>query len=169
MFLRAFAVLLPLLVARATQNRRCASGPMCGSGANRFTSRGELGSLDPAVLQLVEYRRRARFFALRNQAIDGMVISLDELFGPPRWVATADHPRRGRIPRGDCGCRSSWHADYARPKGKSVAVESGALGAFGEPGVALNGMRASDVNVVHLESNSNQGRSKRSRSMAPSR
>jgi NitT/TauT family transport system substrate-binding protein len=39
-------------------------------------------------------------------------------------------------------------------KGKSVAVESGALGAFVlSRALTLNGMQASDVNVVHLESN----------------
>ena len=39
-------------------------------------------------------------------------------------------------------------------EGKSVAVESGALGAFVlSRALALNGMQASDVNVVHLESN----------------
>jgi NitT/TauT family transport system substrate-binding protein len=39
-------------------------------------------------------------------------------------------------------------------KGRSVAVESGALGAFVlSRALTLNGMQASDVNVVHLESN----------------
>src|SRR5205823_2664162 len=39
-------------------------------------------------------------------------------------------------------------------KGKSVAVESSALGAFVlSRALALNGMQASDVNVVHMESN----------------
>ena len=39
-------------------------------------------------------------------------------------------------------------------KGKSVAVESSALGAFVlSRALALNGMQASDVNVVHRESN----------------
>ena len=43
-------------------------------------------------------------------------------------------------------------------KGKSVAVESGALGAFVlSRALALNGMQASDVNVVHLESNEQPG------------
>jgi NitT/TauT family transport system substrate-binding protein len=38
--------------------------------------------------------------------------------------------------------------------GKSVAVESGALGAFVlSRALALNDMQASDVNIVHLESN----------------
>jgi len=39
-------------------------------------------------------------------------------------------------------------------KGKSIAVESSALGAFVlSRALALNGMQTSDVNVVHLESN----------------
>jgi len=39
-------------------------------------------------------------------------------------------------------------------KGKSVAVESSALGAFVlSRALAINGMQAADVNVVHLESN----------------
>ena len=42
----------------------------------------ELGSLDPAPVQLVEYPSASEVLrAFRNQAIDGMVISLDELFG----------------------------------------------------------------------------------------
>ena len=39
-------------------------------------------------------------------------------------------------------------------RGKRVAVESGALGAFVmSRALTLNGMKASDVNIVHLESN----------------
>ncbi|HEY0338773.1 MAG TPA: hypothetical protein VGC70_15620, partial [Burkholderiales bacterium] len=42
----------------------------------------ELGRLDPTVVQLVEYPSASEVLrAFRNQAIDGMVISLDELFG----------------------------------------------------------------------------------------
>ena len=42
----------------------------------------ELGQLDPAVVQLVEYPSASEVLrAYRNEAIDGMVISLDELFG----------------------------------------------------------------------------------------
>jgi NitT/TauT family transport system substrate-binding protein len=42
----------------------------------------ELGKLDPASVQLVEYPSASEVLrAFRNQAIDGMVISLDELFG----------------------------------------------------------------------------------------
>ena len=54
-------------------------------------------------------------------------------------------------------------------KGKSVAVESGALGAFVlSRALAINGMQASDVNVVHLESNEQPARSRRAGSTAPS-
>jgi NitT/TauT family transport system substrate-binding protein len=43
-------------------------------------------------------------------------------------------------------------------KGKSVAVESSALGAFVlSRALALSGMEAGDVNVVHLESNEQPG------------
>src|SRR6476646_3107541 len=42
----------------------------------------ELGKLDPAAVQLVEYPSASEVLrAYRNEAIDGMVISLDELFG----------------------------------------------------------------------------------------
>ena len=57
----------------------------------------ELGQLDPAVVQLVEYPSASEVLrAFRNQAIDGMVISLDELFGlaadgfKPRIVLVVD-------------------------------------------------------------------------------
>ena len=57
----------------------------------------ELGQLDPAAVQLVEYPSASEVLrAFRNQAIDGMVISLDELFGlavdglQPRVVLVVD-------------------------------------------------------------------------------
>ena len=116
----------------------------------------ELGQLDPAVVQLVEYPSASEVLrAFRNQAIDGMVISLDELFGlAADGLAAAGHPGRGHVPRRRCGRRPSRHAAMQDLKGKPVAVESGALGAFVlSRALALEGMQASDVNVVHLESN----------------
>src|SRR5215471_21572533 len=57
----------------------------------------ELGRLDPSVVQLVEYPSASEVLrAFRNQAIDGMVISLDELFGlavdglQPRVILVVD-------------------------------------------------------------------------------
>ena len=116
----------------------------------------ELGRLDPATVQLVEYPSASEVLrAFRNQAIDGMVISLDELFGlavdglDPRVILVVDVSHGADVVVGRQGMRAMGDL-----KGKSVAVESGALGAFVlSRALALNGMLASDVNVVHLESN----------------
>ena len=116
----------------------------------------ELGYLDSAVVQLVEYPSASEVLrAYRNQAIDGMVISLDELFGlavdglQPRIILAVDVSHGADVVVGRPGMKSMQDL-----KGKSVAVESGALGAFVlSRALTLNGMQASDVNVVHLESN----------------
>ena len=116
----------------------------------------ELGHLDPAVVQLVEYPSASEVLrAYRNQAIDGMVISLDELFGlavdglQPRIILVVDVSHGADVVVGRRGMKTMQDL-----KGKSVAVESGALGAFVlSRALTLNGMQASDVNVVHLESN----------------
>ena len=116
----------------------------------------ELGRLDPAAVQLVEYPSASEVLrAYRNQAIDGMVISLDELFGlavdglQPRIILVVDVSHGADVVVGRRGMQTMRDL-----KGKSVAVESGALGAFVlSRALALNGMQASDVNVVHLESN----------------
>lgn len=115
----------------------------------------ELGRLDPAAVQLVEYPSASEVLrAYRNQAIDGMVISLDELFGlvvdglQPRIILVVDVSHGADVVVGRRGMQSMHDL-----KGKAVAVESGALGAFVlSRALALNGMQASDVNVVHLES-----------------
>src|SRR4029078_10689108 len=84
-----------------------------------------------------------------------MVISLDELFGlaadglQPRVVLVVDVSHGADVLVVRRGMRTM--RDRA---GKSVAVESGALGAFVlSRALALNGMQAGDVEVVHLESN----------------
>jgi NitT/TauT family transport system substrate-binding protein len=107
-------------------------------------------------VQLVEYPSASEVLrAYRNQAIDGMVISLDELFGlaadglDPRIIVVVDVSHGADVVVGRGGMKS-----MSDLKGKSVAVESGALGAFVlSRALALSGMQASDVNVVHLESN----------------
>jgi len=116
----------------------------------------ELGRLDAKAVQLVEYPSASEVLrAFRNQAIDGMVISLDELFGlaadgfQPRIVLVVDVSHGADVVVGRSGMRTMRDL-----KGKSVAVESSALGAFVlSRALAVNGMQASDVNVVHLESN----------------
>jgi len=120
----------------------------------------ELGKLDPSTVQLVEYPSASEVLrAFRNQAIDGMVISLDELFElavdglQPRIILVVDVSNGADVVVGRRGMRTMRDL-----KDKSVAVESGALGAFVlSRALALNGMQASDVNVVHLESNEQPG------------
>jgi NitT/TauT family transport system substrate-binding protein len=116
----------------------------------------DLGRLDASAVQLVEYPSASEVLrAYRNQAIDGMVISLDELFGlaadglDPRVVLVVDVSDGADVVVGRQGMRTMQDL-----KGRSVAVESGALGAFVlSRALALSAMQASDVNVVHLESN----------------
>ena len=120
----------------------------------------ELGQLDPKAVQLVEYPSASEVMrAFRNQAIDGMVISLDELFGiaadglQPRIILVVDVSHGADVVVGRPGMRTMKDL-----KGKRVAVESGALGAFVlSRALALDGMQASDVSVVHLESNEQPG------------
>jgi NitT/TauT family transport system substrate-binding protein len=116
----------------------------------------ELGRLDAAAVQLVEYPSASEVLrAYRNQAIDGMVISLDELFGlavdglEPRIVLVVDVSNGADVVVGRPGMRSMRDLE-----GKPVAVESSALGAFVlSRALAINGMQAADVDVVPLESN----------------
>ena len=116
----------------------------------------ELGYLDPKAVQLVEYPSASEVHrAFRNQAIDGMVISMDELFGlavdglQPRIILVVDVSLGADVVVGRAGMRTMNDL-----KGKRIAVERGALGAFVlSRALALNGMHAGDVNVVHLESN----------------
>ena len=116
----------------------------------------ELGYLNPKAVQLVEYPSASEVLrAFRNQAIDGMVISLDEALGlavdglQPRIILVVDVSHGADAVVGRAGMRSMKDL-----KGKRVAVESGALGAYVlSRALALNGMHASEVKVVHLESN----------------
>jgi NitT/TauT family transport system substrate-binding protein len=116
----------------------------------------ELGHLDPKTIRLVEYPSASEVLrAFRNQTIDGMVISLDELLGlaadglQPRIILVVDISHGADVVVGRPGMRTMRDL-----KGRRVAVESGALGAFVlSRALALDGMQASDVNVVHLESN----------------
>jgi len=120
----------------------------------------ELGHLPPQSVQLLEYPSASEVLrAFRNQAIDGMVISLDELFGlaaegmRPRVILVVDVSHGADVILGRAGMRSMQDL-----RGRRVAVESGALGAFVlSRGLALNGMQASDVTVVQMESNEQPG------------
>ncbi len=156
----SFAVLLPLTGCMREPDTALRIGTNVWIGSEPLYLARELGRLDPATVQLVEYPSASEVLrAYRNQAIDGMVISLDELFGlavdglQPRVILVVDVSHGADVVVGRRGMRSMHDL-----KGKSVAVESGALGAFVlSRALALNGMQASDVNVVHLESNEQPG------------
>ena len=120
----------------------------------------DLGHLDSRAVQLVEYPSASEVLrAFRNLAIDGMVVSLDELLGlaadglQPRAILVIDISNGADAVVGRAGMRA-----MSDLKGKSVAVESGALGAYMlSRALTLNGMETSDVRVVHLESNEQPG------------
>jgi NitT/TauT family transport system substrate-binding protein len=161
-FLAAALALAAALVAGCA--RESESGLRIGTnvwiGSEPLYLARELGHLDPAAVQLVEYPSASEVLrAYRNQAIDGMVISLDELFGlavdglQPKIILVVDVSNGADVVVGRPGMRSMRDL-----KGKSVAVESGALGAFVlARALAISGMQAGDVNVVHLESNEQPG------------
>jgi NitT/TauT family transport system substrate-binding protein len=149
-------LLLPLIGCTREPETALRIGTNVWIGSEPLYLARELGRLDPAAVQLVEYPSASEVLrAFRNQAIDGMVISLDELFGlvgdglQPRIILVVDVSHGADVVVGRRGMRTMHDL-----KGKSVAVESSALGAFVlSRALALNGMQASDVNVVHLESN----------------
>lgn len=155
----AGAGLLPL-AALAACTRPAKPGLRIGTnvwiGCEPLYLARELGKLDSTHVQLVEYPSASEVLrAFRNQAIDGMVISLDELFGlaadgfDPRAVLVVDVSHGADAVIGRAGMKSM--RDLA---GKSVAVEGGALGAYMlSRALALSGMQPGDVRVIHLESN----------------
>src|SRR4029434_5159590 len=87
----------------------------------------ELGRLDPTAVQLGEYPSASEVLrAFRNQAIDGMVISLDELFGlavdglQPRVVLVVDVSHGADVVVGRPGMKTMRDL-----KGTSGAADSG--------------------------------------------
>jgi NitT/TauT family transport system substrate-binding protein len=154
--LACIALLLPLFGCMREPETALRIGTNVWIGSEPLYLARELGRLDPTVVQLVEYPSASEVLrACRNQAIDGMVISLDELFGlavdglQPRIILVVDVSHGADVVVGRRGMQTMHDL-----KGKSVTVESSALGAFVlSRALALNGMQASDVNVVHLESN----------------
>ena len=150
------ALALPLFGCTRTPDPVLRIGTNVWIGSEPLYLARELGRLDAKTVQLVEYPSASEVLrAFRNQAIDGMVISLDELFGlaadgfKPRIVLVVDVSHGADVVVGRGGMKTMRDL-----KGKSVAVESSALGAFVlSRALAINGMQAGDVNVVHLESN----------------
>lgn len=116
----------------------------------------DLGHLDAKRVRMVEYPSASEVLrAYRNQAIDGMVISLDELLGlaadgqHPRIVLVADVSHGADVVVGRPGMRTMQDL-----RGRKVAVESGAVGALVlSRALSQAGMAAGDVQTLHLDSN----------------
>ncbi|MES2958627.1 MAG: ABC transporter substrate-binding protein [Pseudomonadota bacterium] len=155
-----FSLAFPLGACTADPEPALRIGTNVWIGSEPLYLARELGHLNPKTVQLLEYPSASEVLrAFRNQAIDGMVISLDELFGlavdglQPRIVLVVDVSHGADVVVGRPDMRSMQDL-----RGKRVAVESGALGAFVlSRALALNGMQAGDVSVVHLESNEQPG------------
>ena len=153
-------LVLPLLGCMRESEPALRIGTNVWIGSEPLYLARELGRFDPRQVELVEYPSASEVLrAFRNQAIDGMVISLDELFElavdgfQPRIVLVVDISHGADVVVGRKGLKTMRDL-----QGKSVAVESSALGAFVlSRALALNGMQAGDVNVVHLESNEQPG------------
>src|SRR5512144_3430584 len=78
----ACAALLALVAACTPSERVLRIGTNVWIGSEPLYLARELGRLDSSAVQLVEYQSASEVLrAFRNGAIDGMVISLDELFG----------------------------------------------------------------------------------------
>jgi NitT/TauT family transport system substrate-binding protein len=156
----ACAALLPLAGCVREQEPGLRIGTNVWIGCEPLYLAREMGYMDTKAVQLVEYPSSSEVLrAFRNQAIDGMVISLDELFGlaseglQPKVILVVDVSHGADAIVARSGTRSMKDL-----KGKRVAVESGALGAFVlSRALALNGMKASDVKVVPMESNEQPG------------
>jgi NitT/TauT family transport system substrate-binding protein len=79
--LACIALLLPLVGCMREPESALRIGTNVWIGSEPLYLARELGRLDAATVQLVEYPSASEVLrAFRNQAIDGMVISLDELF-----------------------------------------------------------------------------------------
>ena len=154
--LAAMAVLLTASACMHEPETALRIGTNVWIGSEPLYLARELGRLDGNAVQLVEYPSASEVLrAFRNEAIDGMVVSLDELFGlaadgfQPRIILVVDVSHGADVVVGRRGMRNMRDL-----QGKSVAVESSALGAFVlSRALSVNGMQAGDVNVVHLESN----------------
>ena len=116
----------------------------------------DLGRFDQRQIRLAEYPSASEVLrAFRNEAIDGMVISLDELLGlvadglDARVVLVVDVSDGADVVIGRAGMQSMHDL-----RGRRVAVESGAVGALVlSRALEESGMVPGEVVVVPMDSN----------------
>ena len=114
----------------------------------------DLAYLNPKTVHLVEYPSSSEVIrAFRNHAIDGAALTLDEVFllaedgFEPKVILIMDISNGGDVIVGRPGLETVMDLRERR-----IAVESTALGAYVlSRALALNGLKVSDVEVIHLE------------------
>ncbi len=114
----------------------------------------QLGYLDNKEVRLVEYPSASEVIrAFRNHSLDAATLTLDEALllqqdGIPVSVILVIDISHG----GDVIMARSEIPDMNALKGKRIAVESGALGAYViSRALEIHGMQLADIHVVHLE------------------
>ncbi len=116
----------------------------------------ELGYLDPQSVHLVEYPSASEVIrAFRNHAIEAAALTFDEVLPlaqdgfKPRVVLVMDISHGGDAILGRPELRTV--KDLA---GRPVAVDTGTVGAYVlTRALMLNGLKQSDVTIVHVEHN----------------
>lgn len=114
----------------------------------------QLGHIDSKEVRLIEYPSASEVIrAFRNHALDAATLTLDEALllqqdGIPVSVILVMDISHG----GDVIMARSEIADMSALKGKRIAVESGALGAYViSRALEIHGMQLADIDVKHLE------------------
>lgn len=112
------------------------------------------GLIDPVAVRLIEYPSASEVIrAFRNHSLDAAALTLDEALllqqdGIPISVILVLDISNG----GDVIMARQEIADMAGLKGRRVAVESGALGAYViSRALEIHGMSLADIEVKHLE------------------
>ena len=114
----------------------------------------DLAYLNPKTVHLVEYPSSSEVIrAFRNHAIDGAALTLDEVFllaedgFEPKVVLIMDISNGGDVIVGRPEL-----ATVMDLKGRRIAVESTALGAYVlSRALVMSGLKVGDVQVIHLE------------------
>jgi len=114
----------------------------------------ELNYFDNKSVRLVEYPSATEVLrAFRNKALEAAALTLDEVLTlneakvPVKIILILDISHGG-----DVILAHSEVADFKALKGKRIAVESGALGAYMiTRALEVNGMNLDDVTIVHLD------------------
>ena len=151
-------LLLPLIVLLQSCSEPITSPMRLGTnvwpGYEPLYLAQQLGHLDNKEVRLVEYPSASEVIrAFRNRSLNAATLTLDEALllqqdGIPVSVILVMDISHG----GDVIMARSEITDMNELKGKRVAVESGALGAYViSRALEIHGLQLNDINVKHME------------------